>query len=427
MAARNELDRLAAARPAIMARTEDIVDDAGQDLVLRQILATDPTAPATAGARQRARRPARRRQAIWLAGTASLAAAAAAIAVVATSTTAPTTVATPHPGANGLSGQPGRAYLLAMAAKTSHGQAGQTGQFWCSSEIQAVRELVGAGDKLLPPPGEGAKSATAAAPAGYQYSIVTQSRDASCLSADGTRNEGGVSGELGAKPATAADAAAWQRDGSPTRWLAWYAHQFITTTPGQRTHIPANAKGPVQQPWGSDASLPADPAKLRGVLLSIIPPASSSLIKVTEQQTGRTYDQLAAEQLMYWAEMVMKDPVQPAVRAAAYQVLASIPGIQVKPGVKDPDGRTGTAVWLAANASLPTGWRPAASQQGTAPLVADFGKGGYFTIVDPATGYLLATETVTSKQTDGFAPGTFLNYAVYTTGWTSSLPSWAKG
>jgi hypothetical protein len=46
--------------------------------------------------------------------------------------------------------------------------------------------------------------------------------------------------------------------------------------------------------------------------------------------------------------------VTPAVRAAAFRVLASLPGIQVKPNVQDPAGQSGTAVFLGQTRSTLT-------------------------------------------------------------------------
>jgi hypothetical protein len=104
---------------------------------------------------------------------------------------------------------------------------------------------------------------------------------------------------------------------------------------------------------------------------------------------------------MFWTEMVMQQPIRPAVRAAAYQVLAGIPGMKLKPGVKDAEGRTGTELWL---------WSGHWAIDG-------------ITIVDPATGSLLAQEEVTTRAFGGFPAGTFLDYSAYTFRRASTLPS----
>jgi hypothetical protein len=62
MSTRTELDRLAAARPAILRRTEEVVDAAEEDRILRQILFTSAGAPAPAGVPS----PVRARSLSWL-------------------------------------------------------------------------------------------------------------------------------------------------------------------------------------------------------------------------------------------------------------------------------------------------------------------------------------------------------------------------
>jgi len=82
-----ELDRLAAVRPQILQRTEDVVDAAEEDRILHRILATEVPVPGTARSVGRARPvgragPVGRRRAGLLAGAVGLAAAATAVAVM---------------------------------------------------------------------------------------------------------------------------------------------------------------------------------------------------------------------------------------------------------------------------------------------------------------------------------------------------------
>ena len=58
-----ELDRLAAVRPQILQRTEDVVDAAEEDRMLRRILATAVPVPDTARSVSRAGPAGRRRRA----------------------------------------------------------------------------------------------------------------------------------------------------------------------------------------------------------------------------------------------------------------------------------------------------------------------------------------------------------------------------
>ena len=131
----DELDRLAAARPPILRRTEDVVDAAEQDRLLRQIL-TGPPAP-----RARSRTPGlglvSPRRAGLLAGCLGLTAAAVAAAVVLSSGTAPVPTTGPAPVPSGPRGtahivSPGRSareILLAYATAAARAPA-TTGKYW---------------------------------------------------------------------------------------------------------------------------------------------------------------------------------------------------------------------------------------------------------------------------------------------------------
>ena len=61
----------------------------------------------------------------------------------------PVTPGDSHGPAGFPAGQPARAFLLMMAAQAAQQQ---TGRFYCTTEVQGDRELVGSGDRLLPQP-----------------------------------------------------------------------------------------------------------------------------------------------------------------------------------------------------------------------------------------------------------------------------------
>jgi hypothetical protein len=130
----HELDRLAAARPPILARTEDVVDAAEAERLLRQIVASAP-----AHRRARTGTPGRGltrpRRAGLLAAGLGLTAAAVAVAVVlsAGTTPAPSAGPTPVPStprATAIpSGQSARQVLLAYATAAARARA-TTGKYW---------------------------------------------------------------------------------------------------------------------------------------------------------------------------------------------------------------------------------------------------------------------------------------------------------
>lgn len=195
------------------------------------------------------------------------------------------------------------------------------------------------------------------------------------------RTIGGCYQNLGSRPATQADVAAWHHAGSPDHWLAWYG-QTIHLQAGPREGTGAK---PGQPSFGSYASLPANPAKLRAILLT---------------HPFGTIDHNRKLTLFSSARILLLSPVTPAVRAAAYKVLAAIPGTQMTPNVKDPDGRVGTAVWIHQ-----PGWEY--------PVI----------IIDPATGALLADEWLAGKPTWVYKPGTVTQYNEWVSAdWTNQAP-----
>jgi hypothetical protein len=293
-----------------------------------------------------------------------------------------------------------RQYLLAMAGTA--GQTKVTGRYWCSVVRQGSREMVVAGNKEISVPwlDGGGRNPSAARPAGFQYSVIERSQSEDCLEAPHGNWPGGtVTGyyqSLGAQFPTAADRAAWRQAGSPTRVGAWYANQPDSFQPGPRLRT-----GP-KKGWGNYAKLSADPAQLKAQLAAGLPGPGSAVMKMEERSTGWSYPVIRNDILFYAAVGVMGDPVRPAVRAAAYRVLASVPGVQVKPGIRDITGQVGTAVWLS---------RPG-------DRAVDY------ELIDPANGYLLGDENITVTPLLGLPPGSVLTYNErVSSGWTNTLPS----
>ena len=293
-----------------------------------------------------------------------------------------------------------RQYLLAMAGTA--GQAKVTGRYWCSVVRQGSREMVVAGNKEISVPwlDGGGRSPSTVRPAGFQYSVIERNQSEDCLEAPHGNWPGGtVTGyyqSLGAQFPTAADRAAWQRDGSPTRVGAWYASQPDSFQPGPRLRT-----GP-KQGWSNYASLSADPATLKAQLSAGLPGPDSGVMKMEEHSTGWSYRVIRNGMLFYAAVGVMGDPVRPAVRAAAYRVLAGVPGVQVKPGIRDITGQVGTAVWLSHPGDRTVDYE----------------------LIDPANGYLLGDENITVTPLLGLPPGSVLTYnELVSSGWTNTLPS----
>ncbi|WP_433475848.1 CU044_5270 family protein [Spirillospora sp. CA-142024] len=139
--------------------------------------------------------------------------------------------------------------------------------------------------------------------------------------------------------------------------------------------------------------LPADPQSLRRFL-----------DRALKQVPGVD----PAEWLMSNAQKLGAAPVKPEVRAAMYRLLADSPGIRSLGPVTDPLGRRGDGV---------------ARQVRTGDTVVD-----ERLVIDPATGRLLAQESVMvkpGKASGGIKPGTVFSYsALVSYGWTDKVPAY---
>ena len=320
----------------------------------------------------------------------SAAAAGTAVAVVIASLVAggkPVTPGDSHMPAGLLAGQPARPFLLAMAAKAAQQK---TGRFYCTTEVQGDRELAGAGGRLLPRPWvNGPDRVPTSAPEGFKYALTRRYRITQCTRvADVTRYV--ISWQyLGARPASPADERAWRRDGSPDHWLLEHGGA-LSAHPGPVRKVQGVKHGTGDFGGDNDLWLPADPAKLRVVFLAHPQPGAKGRNNV-----------IAAGALT----VMNADSVRPAVRAAAFRVLASVPGVRMRPGMTDPEGQTGTAVWQDS-------WIGAYLRYETT-----------FVIIDPQTGNVLGSETVAQTPVVGAAPGTTLFYSAVTSArWTNRLP-----
>ena len=285
-----------------------------------------------------------------------------------------------------LTGQPARPFLLAMADKAAQQK---TGRFYCETEIQGDRELVGSDDRLLPRPWvNGPERVPASAPEGFKYALTRRYAYTQCTRVSDVTRYGLSLQYLGARPAAPADVRAWRRYGSPDHWRR--GDGILSAHPGPVRQVRDVKHGTGDFGGPNDLWLPASPAKLQAVFLAHPQPGARGRNNV-----------IAAGALT----VMNADSVRPAVRAAAFRVLASVPGVRMQPGVTDSEGQTGTAIWQ------------------------DSWIGRYlryestFVIIDPQTGNLLADEGVAQTPVMGARPGTVLYYTATTSArWTSHLP-----
>ncbi|MEV5754915.1 CU044_5270 family protein [Actinoallomurus sp. NPDC052308] len=331
------------------------------------------------GPRRRTSRPGRR----WFAVGLAAAGTAAAVAVAATVTgdsDAPVPPRSSRPVQ--LSAQE---ILLSAASSTAKAPV-TSGGYWLTSEQQGTAVVVGR-------PSD-------------RYVIESRMLLKQWVGI-GRRPSWQATRELGARPQGEADRAAWRRAGSPTRWT--FPPPFTPWTSGASRW--KTERLPVQLTFTAGSvqdvqRLPDDPAQLRTYFM--------------KRKNDSEGDSSPTEWLFSSAyDVLLSEPASAKVRAAAYRILAELPGVRSVGRTTDPLGRPGVAVALGDGAP--------SDQPSTEDRI----------VVDPATGALLAEETVLVRPATGRAvsrlpsdlavesarPGTILNYrALLTATWTDTAP-----
>ncbi|MFF4774428.1 CU044_5270 family protein [Microtetraspora fusca] len=235
------------------------------------------------------------------------------------------------------------------------------------------------------------------------------------------RRQGGqswwITQNLGAKPLTGEDEAAWRKAGSPTQWkypLDMTGLVGVNSSEVVRAAAEEKVAQRLRGKWkGSAGSLtaelvtwdelrriPSDERELRAYLER----------RITSQAKSHGYEndpkdlELALQGNCM--EIVFSLPVSPAVRAAAYRLLATLPQMTALGRVKDPLGRTGEALGYRVNGR---------EGEGVYQIVQ---------VIDPETGLPLSqSSTSTIELADG-RTAKVENFTAYRQmGWTDEEPS----
>ncbi|WP_067179883.1 CU044_5270 family protein [Microtetraspora niveoalba] len=224
---------------------------------------------------------------------------------------------------------------------------------------------------------------------------------------------------LGAKPPTDEDETAWRKAGSPTQWkYPLDMTGLVGATSSEVVRAAAEEKMATQLPrsrWkGVGGTLTAD--SITWDEIRRIPSGERELRAYLEQRFADKKargdygdDPRWHEGALQGAcmEIVFGLPVSPAVRASAYRILATLPGMTALGRVKDPLGRTGEAL----------GYRVNGNQEGE-------GDHQIVEVIDPETGLPLSqSSTSTVKLADG-RTAKVENFTAYKQmGWTDEKPS----
>ncbi|GGS01804.1 hypothetical protein GCM10010169_53210 [Micromonospora fulviviridis] len=209
------------------------------------------------------------------------------------------------------------------------------------------------------------------------------------LANSGADSSWAISQSLGAAPATPSDEAAWRRDGSPATIKISKPKPFdLQIAPGKVYGNTVDAKhlfalGDRNVSQAQLDALPTDPTALRGALLSRFGGGGGDMPTDRDQWL-----------LTVAAHVVIDLPVSNAVRAAAYRVLATLPGVRGLGAVHDMRGRPGQAIAFTQD-------NPA------------IGRFEVRLIIDPDTGQALAREMRAVKPSGSWswiAPGALSTY-----------------
>ena len=320
------------------------------------------------------RRPARQRVALLGAlGVAAVAAVTAVAVAVAGSGAAPRNApdAAPDVASPAMQAPMDASRLLLVAAERSEETPSSSGRYLNIQTESGSAVPVEAADGTY----------TMFAKSGGHYWLARSSADSSWA----------IAQSLGAAPATPSDEAAWRRNGSPAVIRVTEPKPFdLRIAPGKvygntvdAAHLFALGDRNVSQ--AELDALPTDPAGLRSALLSRSDGGGGDMPTDRDQWLFTVA-----------ASLVIELPVSNEVRAAAYRMLATLPGVRELGVVHDMHGRPGQAV---------------AFQQ-------DSGGNGRFEvrlIIDPDTGQALGREMRAVEPRGSWswiAPGALATYVV---------------
>jgi hypothetical protein len=284
--------------------------------------------------------------------------------------------------------------ILLAAAEHTTGDTATDGRYWVSEVESGTLLQVGR--------------------PGNPYAIMGRTRETTWYTTRRDDRAVHLQQWIGGAPAADADRAAWKRAGSPATWPideacpasgSWTAGpgaiRTVVSDPGPSTFLIGG--GYITAAQVKD--LPTDPAGLQEWLIERLRLAGPDL-------TAADLSQGVFSSIL---NLLYQAPSTPAVRAAAYRVLADLPGLRDLGTVTDPKGRSGNAVTLVTNKET-AGVRQADTG----------GEQEVRLIFDPQSGQPLAWETRVLNPVDylSWVPaGAVFDYeAVVRTRWTDDLP-----
>jgi hypothetical protein len=319
----------------------------------------------------------RRRRRGWMIPLVSVAATAAAavtaIAVLASGGTGDSVV--PRQGGQNTA----RGNVLLAAA--SNAEKAPTGRYWHTETVTGTIYGVG-------------KSAA------DHYTVDSRQRNIAWVGPGG-KGRSVIVMEAG-RPVTPQDMTKWRQAGSPKMVRVPNpdgpepAAVFMQALPStRRVWRPFDAEY-FGLTAGKVAKLPTDAKALENALLSLrgdwhaysSDPGREPIRALRGAERTRALSDVAGT-------LLSQAPAPPQVRAAAFRMLATLPGVRTEGTAADPMGRTGRVISLPLETTVPLGLYTAPKQLGTYRRQW---------IVDPASGRLLAIRDLVAKPPHGSRP-----------------------
>ncbi|MEU8076648.1 CU044_5270 family protein [Catellatospora citrea] len=273
--------------------------------------------------------------------------------------------------------------LLLAAARQAAGADTETGRYW------HVRKVVHSGPfSVGKAPG--------------QYLIIDRDLSEQWIARDPGEPSWTGSRRLGSRPRGEADEKAWRRAGSPTRWNlpgdGGSVHRSTAPDKGRLDRL--NQVPYLIDLGGFDRAevqaLPTDPDRLRDLFTARIAAGRDGFAPGTGGSDSRLFGAMC--------QLLIDVPAPPAVRAAAFTVLAGITGMHSIGEVADGLGRTGIGIELAEHTAEVYEVRRL--------------------VVDPVTHLLLASSySATLAGGDGNRPLKEQHQVILQAGWTDAKPA----
>lgn len=274
--------------------------------------------------------------------------------------------------ANGVLHEPGNALLVAA----TNVRKGPTGTYWhttrISGKIYAVGESAADHYKV-----EGR----------MRYDQWTDRGGKSCFTHQ----------DLPARPWTAEDKRKWQQAGAPMK-VSFPTEEgtrtlFLETTKREQTC----RRNSDQRFFGMTpeqvAALPTQPKQLENTLLNLNGDWEAYAPTATKQPMRALRGDKRVRALSDVAGTLLAGaPAPPEVRAAAFRMLATLPGVKAEGQATDPLGRPGVVISLPVETTIPLGLYTAPKQLGTYRRQW---------IINPGNGTLLAMRDVVATPPHG--------------------------